>query len=237
MRECDLRRSRRFEFKKSLNNYLFDANECLGINCYGYDVSRRGLGVVSLTPMTPDEHVVFIFTNLNHRIRLSVTHCTQIPDRDNKIYHIGFQTCCSHDDLLHCLSLEGLFSGGHQEGGSHEDRDIGLRYQDYKIIASLLNFKDYEILDRIGLKKLTRSHDAYPVNFRGQQLVAIIPRGWTEAKITALSEHIAMQQVTIVARVKKNDVLDWVRVWPTNKEVEHLAPLKWDEEFDVEMSS
>lgn len=81
-----------------------------------------------------------------------------------------------------------------------------------------LRFKDESALREIGLAKLSKTYDAYPLVEEGGKIFVLLPRGMDPGEARQLSNGAAVKRVVVLAQGAKGVA----KIWPT-PEAEALA--------------
>lgn len=235
MKERDLRTIPRIQLKKALSKYLFLDRSKNRISCFSRDVSQRGLGIISRTQFKDNQVIDFRFPGLNHCIKLAVTHSTQLSSRQVPLFHTGLKTLTPHDNLLECMQLEGLVDSvpSHELPGLKPN--VNLSFHDIQTILKLVRMEDPKFLKKVGLTKLSLSHIAYPISFRDQILVALLPRQFSVQKLLDSERYLCLQSISVLTQSAPSSINSWTKVWPTQKDMDQMAPLIWDEDFEVDL--
>ena len=227
MEEKLLRRSTRHKLKCLLTSSSPLIYNKKAIPSATRDISKRGLGVLTFQPIPVGEEIILHLKRIRYKIRLQVAS-SQILCRRKNIYSVGLSAKHSHDNLLDIFFHAG-FLNKKIDHNTESDLDIGLRYDDIIDAVRNIHFQDYNILSKIGLHRLDKTHAGFQIRIKNLPVVVIIPKSKFKAGLSRLSEFDFLQYVSIITLMKSQ----WVKVWPTTKEMEVLAPTVWDDYFDV----
>ena len=227
MEEKLLRRSTRFELKCLLtgNSQLIHQNRV--IPSATRDISERGLGIFTFQPVSYGEEVILHLKQIRYKVRFNVAS-SYIVCRKKNIYSVGLSAKYSHDNLLD-IFLHAGYLNVKPASNEMNDVDIGLRFADIIDVVRGVHYQDYNILSSIGLNRLDRTHTGFQIRIKGNPVVVIVPKSKFKAGLSKLTEFDFLQYVSIVKLVSNQ----WVKVWPTKKEMGELAPTVWDGDIDV----
>ncbi|NRA47067.1 MAG: hypothetical protein HRU09_19125 [Oligoflexales bacterium] len=226
MEEKLLRRSTRHELKCLLTGNSPLIYQKRIIPSATRDISKRGLGVLTFELLAIGEEAILHLKHIRYKIRLQVAS-SNIICKQRHVYSVGLSAKHSHDNLLDIFVHAGFLR--EKPECKQKDVDIGLRYQDIIEVVRNIHFRDYNILNSIGLHRLDKTHAGFQTRIKDIPVVVIVPKAKFKAGLSKLSEFDFLQYVSIVKLISNQ----WVKVWPTKKEMEFLAPTVWDGYIDV----
>ena len=85
-----------------------------------------------------------------------------------------------------------------------------LPYQGLQSVIGKLRFKDDTALRGLGLAKLTRTFDAYPVQDGSRRLYCLLPRGLAPSEAQKFKIETAIRQIIVLEQIPTGVS----RVWP-----------------------
>lgn len=85
-----------------------------------------------------------------------------------------------------------------------------LPFSKLKIAMTRLRFKDDSALRELGLAKLTKTFDAYPIVEDGQKIFVLLPRGLDPAAAQKLDGPEAAKSVVVLTRQGESVA----KLWP-----------------------
>ncbi len=86
-----------------------------------------------------------------------------------------------------------------------------LPFHGLQSVMSKLRFKDETALRGLGLAKLVRTYDAYPVQEGSRRLFCLLPRGMPPATAQKFGTEAAAKQIIVLE--KAGETLS--KIWPT----------------------
>ena len=85
-----------------------------------------------------------------------------------------------------------------------------------------MRFKDDSALRTIGLAKLSKTFDAYPLTEDGQKIFVLVPRGMEPTMAQKLENHVAVNSVLVL--VSKEAGME--KIWPNAEALQAAANFK-----------
>jgi len=85
-----------------------------------------------------------------------------------------------------------------------------LPFHGLQSVMSKLRFKDETALRGLGLAKLVRTYDAYPVQEGSRRLFCLLPRGLPPATAQKLGREAAAKQIIVLEKAGES----LSKVWP-----------------------
>lgn len=86
-------------------------------------------------------------------------------------------------------------------------------YAQFQSVISRLRFKDETALRGLGLAKLGKAYDAYPIAEGARKLFVLLPRGMDPQSAQKLGEAHATRQIIVLEHGAKGVA----KVWPTTE--------------------
>lgn len=86
-----------------------------------------------------------------------------------------------------------------------------LPFHGLQSVMSKLRFKDETALRGLGLAKLVRTYDAYPVQDGSRRLFCLLPRGLPPASAQKLGKEAAASQIIVLEKAGES----LSKIWPT----------------------
>lgn len=97
-----------------------------------------------------------------------------------------------------------------------------LPFQGLQSVMSKLRFKDETALRGLGLAKLVRTYDAYPVQEGSRRLFCLLPRGMPPSMAQKFGKEAAAKQIIVLEKAGES----LSKVWPVGDGVSDQAKPK-----------
>ena len=85
-----------------------------------------------------------------------------------------------------------------------------LPYDQLQMMMTKLRFADETALRTIGLAKLSKAYDAYPIVEGGRKVYCLLPKGMDVAQARQLSAGAASQKIIVLQQGQRG----FAKVWP-----------------------
>lgn len=90
-----------------------------------------------------------------------------------------------------------------------------LPFQGLQTVMSKLRFKDETALRGLGLAKLVRTYDAYPVQEGSRRLFCLLPRGMPPSTAQKFGKEAAAKQIIVLEKAGES----LSKIWPVGDAV------------------
>jgi len=112
-----------------------------------------------------------------------------------------------------------------------------LEFSQIKDLLKTLHTSDSQILSKIGLGKLEKSFQAFPVRYEEKSLLILVSVEIKKEKIQDLSGEELASNIIVLAKFLGNPN-QWMKVWPKQRAADIVeASSDDDEDFEMEIHS